>query len=186
MQDSSLETPHAGSADLAAPLGATLEDFMIDDDDPRVHATRHKLAAESSDEKAVQHDWPRCESRHQRERAENRLGTKRPLTHWSEDGTTRLPDYGWQDWCRAQVDRVKDVMDVNYLKCVVHKKERGHKKATSNRCSGYDAQYKTQVWNLNQNVDRQSTTKFGLTPCICPRICPFVTTRGRLFVGEEP
>ena len=29
-------------------------------------------------------DWGRCESRHQRARLEERLGTKRPLTNWEE------------------------------------------------------------------------------------------------------
>ena len=48
-------------------------------------------------------DWGRCESRHQRARAEEALGGKRPLTGWEEGGKCKLPDFAWHDWGKVQV-----------------------------------------------------------------------------------
>eukprot|EP00959_Pyramimonas_sp_CCMP1952_P027663 580701-Pyramimonas_sp.AAC.1 len=48
-------------------------------------------------------DWGRCESRHQRARAEEALGAKRPLTGWEEGGKCKLPDFAWHDWGKVQV-----------------------------------------------------------------------------------
>ena len=158
---------------LERKSSSSLEDFMLPPDDPRVNAARIKLALESEDKEGVRGDavdWSRCESRHQRERAENNLGTKRPLTGWSEDGTCRFPDYGWNIWGEAQVDRVNDVLDVNYLRAAV---------------KGFDAQYKTLVWNPGQNVDRQEGGQLGTTPCLCPKTIAFVTTRGGPLSGIE-
>ena len=65
----------------------SLDAFLLPSDDPRIHRAREKLVQESYnavDRKTGRTDWGRCESRHQRARLEEQLGTKRPLTNWGE------------------------------------------------------------------------------------------------------
>ena len=36
---------------------------------------------------------------------------------WEEGGQCKLPDFAWNDWAKAKaVDRVLDLMDINYLR----------------------------------------------------------------------
>ena len=158
---------------LRFPATALLDDFMFPSDDPRVLAARAKLTTAVDQREARgagTRDWSACASRHLNERTEHFLGHKRPLTDWSEDGTCCLADFGWNDWMEKQVDRVKDVVDIN-----------GLKSAKKNK----DAETKTVVWNLSQNVDRQATAKPGITPCLCPSMIPYVTSRGGPLTGIE-
>lgn len=65
----------------------TLDAFLLPSDDPRIHQAREKLVQESYnalDRRTGRTDWGRCESRHQRTRLEEALGSKRPLTNWDE------------------------------------------------------------------------------------------------------
>jgi hypothetical protein len=48
-----------------------------------------------------------------------------------------------------------------------------------------DPVYKTMVWNLSQNVGRDTMGKLGLCQCITPTGVPYVTSRGGPLVGEE-
>ena len=72
---------------------------------------------------------------------------------WESQGHATLPDFAWHDWGKAQVERVLDLMDINMLRMA--------KKGT-------DPNYKTLVWNLSQNVDRDTMGKFGLCQCLKP------------------
>jgi site-specific DNA-cytosine methylase len=156
---------------LERPSSSTLEAFMLDTDDPRVHNAREALSRSVEERKGGRVDWGRCESRHHRARAEEELGNKRPLTGWEEGGKCKLPDYAWNDWGKQQVDRVLDLCDINYIRAA---KE------------GVDARYKTQVWNLSQNVDRETgSSKPGICPCLTPTMVPFVTNRGGPLIGLE-
>ena len=72
---------------LERPASSTLDAFLLPTDDPRIHQARQRLAKEAYDTVGATRgrtDWGRCESRHQRARLEERLGTKRPLTNWEE------------------------------------------------------------------------------------------------------
>ena len=72
---------------LKRPASSTLDAFLLPSDDPRIHQARQKLVQESYgalDRKTGRTDWGRCESRHQRARLEEALGSKRPLTNWDE------------------------------------------------------------------------------------------------------
>ena len=72
---------------LKRPASSTLDAFLLPSDDPRIHQARQKLVQESYnalDRKTGRTDWGRCESRHQRARLEEALGSKRPLTSWDE------------------------------------------------------------------------------------------------------
>ena len=182
---------------------ASLDAFMFPSDDPRVLKGRERLSAGRGDagERTGRVDWARCEARHlfarsdeelgERERERGRVrdlsmcgtllthfvlvifsvaGDKRPLTGWSDSGNTALPSYGWNDWANAQVHRIHDLMDINTLRLA---KE------------GVDGTYKTMVWNLSQNVDRDTMGKLGLCQCLTPTGVPYVSNRGGPLVGEE-
>ncbi|OBZ73756.1 hypothetical protein A0H81_06364 [Grifola frondosa] len=159
---------------LRRPASSTLDDFLLPSDDPRIHQARQKLAAESynaADRRTGRTDWGRCESRHQRARLEEQLGSKRPLTSWEEGGFCKMPDFAWNDWGVGQVERVWDLMDISLL--------RSAKK-------GVDPSFKTQVWNLSQNVDRSTgSSKPGICPCLTPSMIPYITNRGGPMVGLE-
>ncbi|KAI0349349.1 hypothetical protein OH77DRAFT_1594287 [Trametes cingulata] len=158
---------------LRRPASSTLDAFLLPTDDPRIHQARQKLAAEAHTVGSTRGrtDWGRCESRHQRARLEEQLGTKRPLTSWEEGGFCKLPDFAWNDWGIGQVERVWDLMDISLL--------RSAKK-------GVDPSFKTQVWNLSQNVDRSTgASKPGICPCLTPSMIPYITNRGGPMVGLE-
>ncbi|GMI05451.1 hypothetical protein TrVE_jg4580 [Triparma verrucosa] len=151
---------------------ASLDSFMFPSDDPRVLKGRERLSAGRGDagERTGRVDWARCEARHLFARSDEELGDKRPLTGWSDSGNTALPSYGWNDWANAQVHRIHDLMDINTLRLA---KE------------GVDGTYKTMVWNLSQNVDRDTMGKLGLCQCLTPTGVPYVSNRGGPLVGEE-
>ena len=70
-----------------------------------------------------------------------------------------------------QVDRVLDLMDINTLRQAQ---------------KGVDAMYKTVVWNLSQNVDRETgSSRPGVCPCLTPTMVPYVTNRGGPVIGLE-
>jgi len=120
---------------LKRPASSTLDAFLLPSDDPRIHQARQKLVQESynaPDRRTGRTDWGRCESRHQRARLEEALGSKRPLTSWDEGlsnvlsflwsltfrtgGFCKLPDFAWNDWGVGQVERVWDLMDISLLR----------------------------------------------------------------------
>lgn len=74
---------------LKRSASSFLDAFLLPSDDPRIQQARERLVKESFnavDRRTGRTDWTRCESRHQRARLEEELGSKRPLTNW-EDGT---------------------------------------------------------------------------------------------------
>ncbi|KAF9530466.1 hypothetical protein CPB83DRAFT_810873 [Crepidotus variabilis] len=159
---------------LKRPASSTLDAFLLPSDDPRIHQARQKLVQESfngMDRRTGRTDWGRCESRHQRARLEEALGSKRPLTSWDEGGFCKLPDFAWNDWGVGQVERVWDLMDISLLRSAT---------------KGVDPSFKTQVWNLSQNVDRTiGSNKVGICPCLTPSMIPYITNRGGPMVGLE-
>ena len=79
---------------LKRQASSTLDAFLLPSDDPRIHQARQKLVQESYnalDRRTGRTDWGRCESRHQRARLEEGLGSKRPLTNWDEGLSLPLP-----------------------------------------------------------------------------------------------
>ena len=90
----------------------------LPDDDPRVYKARMELAGDprkSGPIKARTVDWDKCEGRHQRERINKKLGDQRPVTQWQEGGVCKTLDFMWGDWGKKQVERVLDLMDINFL-----------------------------------------------------------------------
>jgi len=155
---------------MERPSSSTLEAFLLPTDDPRVHQGRERLAI-PKERGIAGTDWGRCESRHQRARMDEALGTKRPYTSWEAQGVCKMPDYAWNDWAKVQTERVLDLMDINYLRLA---------------SKDTDPAYKTLVWNLSQNVDRTTgSVRPGICPCLTPTMVPFVTNRGGPLIGLE-
>lgn len=71
---------------------------------------------------------------------------------------------------KQKVNRVHDLLDINTLRLAKH---------------GVDNTYKTMIWNLSQNVDRDTMGRFNLSQCLTPTGIPYVTNRGGPLVGEE-
>lgn len=143
---------------LKRPASAALDAFMLSNDDPRVLHGRARLmySGDSSGEGAGNKgdrvgrvDWTKCETRHQQSRHNEELGDKRPLTGWSDSSSTIMPCFGgnWNDWVNQQVHRIHDLMDINTLRMAQE---------------GMDCTYKTMVWNLSQNVDRDTMGKVSV------------------------
>ncbi|GAA5978213.1 hypothetical protein JCM5350_002229 [Sporobolomyces pararoseus] len=156
---------------------APTEQFLLDSDDPRIHRARQEVAlsntrinADGSQRAAV--DWYKCEQRHSVQRQLEKLGLQKPLTDWKEGGgKPQMPDGSWQDWAESQTERVLDLMDISFLRDAQR---------------GTDITYKSAIWNLSQNVDRTTASKYyGITPCLTPNMIPYLTNRGGPLVGLE-
>ncbi|KAI0701486.1 hypothetical protein BC835DRAFT_1303658 [Cytidiella melzeri] len=166
---------------LRRPASSTLDAFLLPSDDPRIHQAREKLVRESYnglDRRTGRMDWGRCESRHQRARLEEELGSARPLTHWNNAGFCKLPDFAWNDWGIGQVERVWDLMDISLLRSAKEGVDPSYKTVLKRICS--------LVWNLSQNVDRTiGSSRPGICPCLTPSMIPYLTNRGGPMVGLE-
>lgn len=104
--------------DFKRPASCTVEAFLLDEDDPRIIRGREELSqiGRGDNRRLQEVDWARCHGRHQDYRAGLFLGRKRPLMRWDESGSCVPPDYMWQAWSKAQVDRIKDVLDIAWLR----------------------------------------------------------------------
>jgi site-specific DNA-cytosine methylase len=119
------------------------------------------------DEKLREVDWSTCEITQMAYREDKRLGTARPFTGWTEAGTMSVPDNASSSWYRRQVERVLDTIDCSTLR-------KAHE--------GYDARYKTRVWDLSQNIYRfTDRSPFGVSGCITPDGIFFISDAGREF-----
>ncbi len=100
------------------PASCSVEAFLLDEDDPRIIRARDELSngGRGDNRRTQDVDWARCHGRHQDYRAGLFLGRKRPLIRWDEAGSCAPPDYMWQAWNKGQVDRVKDVLDIAWLR----------------------------------------------------------------------
>jgi len=160
--------------DLRRPWSAPFESFLLHTDDPHIHRARLDLASAKEHKDGVQRkatDWNRCESRHQRARQEEALGIMRPLTSWQEAGVCKGLDWTWNDWLLAQTERVLDLLEISTLRMAK---------------DGIDSGYKACIWNVSQNVDRQTGSgRTALAPCLTPNMIPWVTNRGGPVTGRE-
>ncbi|USW56199.1 Putative C-5 cytosine methyltransferase, Helicase superfamily 1/2, ATP-binding protein [Septoria linicola] len=125
-------------------------------------------------EAITESDWTKCELRHARSRHELRLGNERPVTHWTESGTLIVPEIGNSSWYTGQVERVWDMIDIVVLRKALP--EMGF----------YDARYKSRIWDVSQNVDRETDRNaFGISGCITPSGQFFLSDAGRVLSAEE-
>lgn len=160
--------------ELRRPWSSPFEAFLLPTDDVNIHRARLDLAAERFHKDGTQRkptDWGRCESRHARARSEEELGLLRPLTAWKEAGVCKGLDWTWNDWLLAQTERVVDLLEISTLRMAK---------------DGIDSGFKACIWNVSQNVDRQTgSSKTALAPCLTPNMIPWVTNRGGPVTGRE-
>ncbi|WVQ93615.1 hypothetical protein IAU59_000691 [Kwoniella sp. CBS 9459] len=160
--------------DLKRPWSAPFEAFLLHTDDPNIHRARLDLASAREQRDGTQRkatDWNRCESRHQRARQEEQLGLLRPLTSWQEAGVCKGLDWTWNDWLLTQTERVLDLLEISTLRMAK---------------DGTDSGFKACIWNVSQNVDRQTgSSKTALAQCLTPNMIPWVTVRGGPVTGRE-
>ena len=73
-------------------------------------------------------------------------------------------------------------MDINWLRLTS-----GVKRGIFDQLGCQDANFKTMLWNLSQNVDRSTGQegKPGICPCLTPNMVPYLTNRGGPLIGEE-
>ena len=105
-------------AEFERPASSSVDAFLLDEDDPRLHRAREEMAKDHrGDEKAAREvDWTACQGRHGVCREENGLGNGRPCTRWVDGGSNEFFDYGWKDWSQNQVDRIKDTIEIQFLR----------------------------------------------------------------------
>jgi len=156
---------------LKRPYTATLDHFLYPDDDPIVAKARQQLESQKS-ERRHEVDWTRSLMRNNKAREDGNLGDQRPLTRWDDaDNIHPSDDADWR-WWAAQPNRVKDVAEVCFLRCVAQ---------------GQDPRHKPMYVNLSQNPERNDSSKQppGLCPCLTPNEIPLITCRGGPIVAEE-
>ena len=160
--------------DMKRPWSSSFENFLLHTDDPNIHRARLDLAAAKAYKDGTQRkptDWNRCESRHQFARHSENLGLLRPLTSWQEAGVCKGLDWTWNDWLLSQTERVLDLLEISTLRMAK---------------DGIDSGFKACIWNVSQNVDRQTgSNKTALAPCLTPNMIPWVTNRGGPVTGRE-
>ncbi|PWN45231.1 hypothetical protein IE81DRAFT_344924 [Ceraceosorus guamensis] len=157
---------------MSRPASSTLESFLLPTDDPRIQHVRLQFAlGEGYGKGRSTIDWSRCQGRHERARDEEALGKSRPFTAWEEGGGCKLSHDAWNEWALPMPERVLDLLDITTLRCA---KE------------GFDPNFKSRVWELSQNVDRNiASSKPGTVGCLTPSGMPYLTSRGGPLVGIE-
>lgn len=156
---------------LKRPYTATLDHFLYPDDDPIVAKARRQLESQKN-ERRHEVDWTRSLMRNNKAREDGNLGDQRPLTRWDDaDNIHPSDDADWR-WWATQPNRVKDVAEVCFLRCVAQ---------------GQDPRHKPMYVNLSQNPERNDSSKQppGLCPCLTPNEIPLITCRGGPIVAEE-
>lgn len=160
--------------DMKRPWSTPFEAYLLDTDNPNIHRARLDLTAARDYKDGTSRkptDWNRCESRHQRARQEEQLGYLRPLTSWQEAGVCKGLDWTWNDWLLSQTERVLDLLEISTLRMAK---------------DGVDSGFKACIWNVSQNVDRQTGSgRTALAPCLTPNMIPWVTIRGGPVTGRE-
>lgn len=109
------------------PASSPVSRFILDENDRRLETTERDLSERLKPAGRKFRKWDSYQVRHQETRLEEKLGHKRPVTRWQENGTCQMPDFAWHTWCYSQPDRVWDTVDTNFLRKVI---------------KGYDMNYK--------------------------------------------
>ena len=96
---------------------APFTSFLLQPDDVRLDRSTQELTKAHADDPTTREiNWSKCQQRHLTYRQSHELGNRRPVTEWQENGPSNMVDFGNLDWSRAQPERVKDTMDIAYLR----------------------------------------------------------------------
>ncbi|KAI5288949.1 hypothetical protein KEM54_004637 [Ascosphaera aggregata] len=152
------------------PASSPITHFLLKETDPRFRIAVDDISSMPiKDRQAV--DWTRYKARHLAYRMKEKLGDKRPLTKWNDNGACYPPDFYWRKWMQVQTERVWDTLDSNYLRAFIR---------------GYDMNFKSRFIDLSQGIDRELDTRaYGVAGCLTPRGQAFITSRGGPLLGIE-
>ncbi|KAJ5591523.1 uncharacterized protein N7459_001892 [Penicillium hispanicum] len=161
-------------SEFKRPASSPAGMFLLSDDDRRLEQIRKDLSTrlEASTARA-EVAWERYQERHASHRTETRVGEQRPISRSQGGGVTcQPPVFYWNQWFRAQVERIWETLDIKFLL--------GLQKEV-------DMNYKERWFDLSQGVDRggDGTTSFGVAGCLTPSGMPFISTRGGPLSGLE-
>ena len=114
---------------LERPASSPVEAFLLDELDPRLHRARVAISRGQDEDEYAQRDveWSKCQGRHLKTRNDDHLGSGRPVTEWIENGPSRMVDYGDAVWTKRQVPRVKDTLDISFLRAARRGYDDGYK-----------------------------------------------------------
>ncbi|KAI0407619.1 hypothetical protein F4802DRAFT_519168 [Xylaria palmicola] len=172
---------------------APVQDWLLSSHDPLTIRAR-----QDESEKAVANglnpgkdsQWDRSKMRHARVRRNLPIGNERPLTAWGLGGTEKPYDRFDKLITKTLNDRALDCIELLSFLCLVGKTE-----VTTGPAKGkvpptgplrYDIKFKSQVFDLSQNIDRGPINRnFGITGCLTPRGMNLITDQGRLVSGFE-
>ena len=93
--------------ELKRPPSVPIEAMLLPFDDPRLEGLSREEAGVT---KRAATPWEKCKLGHQDYSVVMQLGTKRPLTHWNQNGSKVLPDY--YKPTSGLTDRVLDSLDI--------------------------------------------------------------------------
>jgi len=151
---------------------APVDAFILDEGDTRLaEATRELTRANFREKASKEVGWTRSQVRHLHVRQDEDLGDGRPITLWTANGSSGMLDYANHEWTKGQVLRVKDNIDLTWLRAAL---------------KGYDPAYKPRYPDMSQDIDRHSSSgAWGITGCLTPGGLPYSTSRGGPIVGYE-
>lgn len=98
------------------PASSPASMFILDEDDQRLLHIQKDMAIKNANGVTRLINWSRYQARHQSYRLDNKLGYKRPMTRFQDNGTCKMPDFVWQEWSKCQPERIWDTLDMNFLR----------------------------------------------------------------------
>lgn len=99
---------------LQRKASVSVEAFLLSEDDPRLHCAKDELSKTGNPKR--ESDWAICNGRHEIYRHLEKLGTLRPISNWTNDGTAKPSSFLWTDWTLIQPERVWDSIDISGLR----------------------------------------------------------------------
>ncbi|KAI2469441.1 hypothetical protein F4781DRAFT_431325 [Annulohypoxylon bovei var. microspora] len=124
-------------------------------------------------------EWQRSRIIHIRTRRTEGLGNSRELTQWH---ILYGHPYDRMDLSIIQylADRVKDCMDINFLRALL----KGY--PIDKKFYVYDSRFKNRIYDLSQNIDRGvGGSPFGITGCLTPSGIHYMSDQCRMVSGYE-
>lgn len=179
--------------DCERPATTPVTDFLKAPDDPATIQARAEMEQGRNQAGAVvksKAEWNMSYLRHASERKAHQLSNddnpvSQKFMRCGRISFARFPDHSWRTWLDIQASRIVDLLDISVAA--------GH-------AAGIYIDYKTFVIDVSQNVDRSNPVvvkvvdgqrqvtlhgSLGITGCITPSGCPFVTNLMRPITGIE-
>ncbi|KAI0148768.1 hypothetical protein GGR57DRAFT_515110 [Xylariaceae sp. FL1272] len=169
------------SGELRRRASSSISKWLLPPNDPlALRARQSDTEAALSKSKRKETDWDRSELRHNRTRRDLQLGQGNPITAWKLG--TDHPPYDRMDRLIKGLwsTRALDCVDMIHLSCL----KTGAN--SNNPASRFDMRFKTQIYDISQNIDRTMVSKnFGVSVCLTPNGAAFITDQVRPVSGYE-